>query len=185
MQIPLEEGTALFGSRTLYCTDETDFTRPEVTRFRERVRTRYIPPSDISGVIFFPCSARKPYSMSKTHNLFRHVVRRSLKGRRHLVEEVILTSPLGIVPRNLEYSFPAAHYDIPVTGEWSEIEKKHLMKDLTTFLIKVNPSIPLVGYVKGVESEVLQKVCEHQDRLIHMISQDGSSLTSKEKLQES
>jgi archaeosine synthase len=180
----LEEGTALFGSYTLYCTDETDFTRPEVNRFRERVRIRYTPPSDICGVIFYPCSAKKPYSKSRSHNLFRNTVRRSLKGKRYLIEEVILTSPLGIVPRNLEYSFPAAHYDIPVTGDWSEIEQKHLMKDLETFLIKINPEFPLVGYVKGVEGEILQKACDNQNRFIHMISQDLHSLTSKEKLQE-
>ncbi len=183
-QIPLEEGTPLYGSRTLYCTDETDFTRPEVTRFRERVRTRYNPPSHNTGIIFLPCSAKKPYSKSKSHNLFRNAIRRSLKGKRHSVEEVILTSPLGVVPRNLEYSFPAAHYDIPVTGEWSQIEKKHLIEDLNELLIKINPKIPLVGYVKGIEREILKKVCAQQNRSIYLMTQDVTSLTSKEALRE-
>ncbi|UCG90070.1 MAG: DUF5591 domain-containing protein, partial [Candidatus Heimdallarchaeota archaeon] len=183
-QIPLEEGTPIFGSRTLYCTDETDFTRPEVTRFRERVRTHYSPPSHTTGIIFLPCSAKKPYSRSKSHHIFAKVIRRNLKAKRFSVGEVILTSPLGVVPRELEYSFPAAHYDIPVTGEWSEIEKNHLEEDLVCFLNKIRPSIPLVGYVKGIERDILKKVSKEHNRSISLITQDVTSLSSKEALKE-
>ena len=34
-----------------------------------------------------------------------------------------MTSPLGLVPRELEDLPPARHYDIPVTGEWDEEER--------------------------------------------------------------
>ena len=30
----------------------------------------------------------------------------------------MVTAPLGLVPRELEDFWPAAHYDIPVTGDW-------------------------------------------------------------------
>ncbi|MFX0206795.1 MAG: DUF5591 domain-containing protein, partial [Candidatus Hodarchaeota archaeon] len=182
-QLPLEEGTPLY-TPTLYCTDETDFTRPEITRFRNRIKTRYIPPPGISGVIFLPCSAKKPYSQSKSHNVFRKIIQQNLKGKRHSIEEIILTSPLGVVPRNLEYSFPAAHYDIPVTGEWSQIERQHLTQDLTDLLSKLQTSIPLVGYVKGVEREILENVCKQQNQSILFLNQNLESLTSKEALRE-
>ena len=39
------------------------------------------------------------------------------------MHEVIVTSPLGIVPRELELFYPAQHYDIPVTGHWSGDER--------------------------------------------------------------
>ena len=182
--IPLEEGTPLYGSSSFYCTDETDFTRPEVSRFRERVRTRYTPPPHYVGYIFLPCSAKKPYTRSKSHSLFRKTIRQVLKGKRHVIGEAILTSPLGVVPRELEYSFPAAHYDIPVTGEWSEIERNHLAEDISSFLSKLNPSFPLVGYVCGVEREVLKQVCQSHNSPIHLLSEDTTSLTSKEALKE-
>ena len=35
---------------------------------------------------------------------------------------MIITSPLGLVPRELELIFPAQQYDIPVTGHWFEDE---------------------------------------------------------------
>ena len=36
----------------------------------------------------------------------------------------MVTAPLGLVPRELEDFWPAAHYDIPVTGDWDEDELK-------------------------------------------------------------
>jgi len=88
--------------------------RVEVRRFAERLITRYIPPpADV--VVLLPCSARKPYSLSQSHRLFQQVI----GGRAH---EVIVTSPLGLVPRELECVYPAGHYDVPVTGYWDAEE---------------------------------------------------------------
>jgi archaeosine synthase len=180
----LTENTPLFGSKSLYCTDETDFTRPEVSRFRRRVRTRYTPPLHHQGLIFLPCSAKKPYSTSKSHQLFRSVIKRNLKKKRHYIGEVILTSPLSVVPRDLEFTYPAAHYDIPVTGKWSEIEKKHLKVDLLDFIRKIDPLIPIAGYVKGIEREILNEVCSKNNRTLNLISGGVSSLTSRSSLKE-
>jgi archaeosine synthase len=35
---------------------------------------------------------------------------------------LIVTSPLGLVPRELETIYPAGHYDVPVTGHWDAEE---------------------------------------------------------------
>ncbi len=183
-EVNLTENTPLFGSKFLYCTDETDFTRPEVTRFRKRIRTRYTPPIHHKGIIFLPCSAKKPYSTSKSHQLFRSVIRRNLKKMRHCIGEVILTSPLSVVPRDLEFTYPAAHYDIPVTGKWSEIEITHLREDLLDFIRKIDPLIPIAGYIKGTEREILNEVCNKLNRTVYLISDELSSLTSKCSLKE-
>ena len=88
--------------------------RVEVQRFAERLLTRYIPPRcDVA--VLLPCSARKPYSLSQSHRRFQQAV----GGRAH---ELIVTSPLGLVPRELECVYPAAHYDVPVTGYWDAEE---------------------------------------------------------------
>jgi archaeosine synthase len=183
-RIQLDVGTPIYGPRTLYCTDETDFTRPEVARFRERIRTRYNPPPGLSGMIFLPCSAKKPYSRSKSHLIFEKTIRRTLKKIRNQFERIILTSPLGVVPRNLEYTFPAAHYDIPTTGDWSGLEKENLTEDIIDLLQKIDPSTPLVGYVKGVEREILAKVCQKENRQIHLIPEEVQSLFSNAALKQ-
>ncbi|HUJ77796.1 MAG TPA: DUF5591 domain-containing protein, partial [Thermoplasmata archaeon] len=40
------------------------------------------------------------------------------------VHVVSVSSPIGLVPRELEGVPPARHYDIPVTGDWSEEERR-------------------------------------------------------------
>jgi archaeosine synthase len=88
--------------------------RAEVRRFAERVITRYIPPQTDVAVLL-PCSAKKPYSLSQSHRKFQLAI----AGRAH---ELIVTSPLGLVPRELECVYPAGHYDVPVTGYWDAEE---------------------------------------------------------------
>lgn len=88
--------------------------RVEVRRFAERLLSRYRPPK--AGVsVLLPCSARKPYSLSQSHRRFQQAI----AGRAH---ELIVTSPLGLVPRELECCYPAGHYDVPVTGYWDAEE---------------------------------------------------------------
>lgn len=103
-------------------------SRVEVKRFAKRVITRFHPPiSDVA--VLLPCSARKPYSLSLTHRRFHAAIRK----RAH---ELIITSPLAIVPRELERVYPAAHYDLPVTGYWDREELHWASSVLAEYLHK-------------------------------------------------
>ncbi len=111
-----ERDISVVGGR-IACNTPQAIQRPDVRRFRRRIREVYMPPEGKRVLLLLPCSARKPYSSSRTHRIFAD----ALFGMRgsHMVHEVIVTSPLGTVPRELELVYPAAHYDIPVTGDWS------------------------------------------------------------------
>jgi archaeosine synthase alpha-subunit len=102
--------------------------RAEIRRFTERVLTRYIPPKTDVAVLL-PCSARKPYSLSQSHRKFQMAV----GGRAH---ELIVTSPIGLVPRELETIYPAGHYDVPVTGYWDAEECAVISKTLAQYFTK-------------------------------------------------
>lgn len=65
-------------------------------------------------VVLLPCSMKKPYSNSKSHQAFRKVTRS--------FQELIVTSPFGICPRELEKTFPIQSYDVSTTGSWSQDE---------------------------------------------------------------
>jgi len=114
--------------------------RPEVTRFASRVLHRYIsPPADVA--VLLPCSARKPYSASQSHRKFSEAI-----GGRAL--ELIVTSPLGLVPRELERIYPAAHYDIPVTGYWDREELAFTAGIVADFL-KKHPFKRVIAHLEG------------------------------------
>ena len=103
-------------------------TRPEIAFFEDRIINRYTPPRN-DVCVLLPCASRKPYSLSKTHQKFQRVI----EGRAH---EVIITSPLGVVPRELELIYPAGHYDVPVTGYWDREESAILTGYVAAYLAK-------------------------------------------------
>ena len=110
------------------------FNMPSIRRFRERILKRYVKPESAKILLLLPCSAKKPYSKSKSHMLFRKVINKI--SNRNIIHEVILTSPLGIVPREIENFYPAAHYNISVIGKWDKEEKQMLQNMLDEFLKK-------------------------------------------------
>lgn len=93
------------------CSSEESLYRPEAVRWRQRMEL--MKPVGES-VVLLPCSMKKPYSNSKSHQAFRKVTRS--------FQELIVTSPFGICPRELENTFPIQSYDVSTTGSWSEDE---------------------------------------------------------------
>lgn len=127
----LEAATPVAGGEILAYSPES-LTRPEVLRFRRRVRERYAKPPSARVLLLIPCSARKPYSASRSHRRFREALLAC--GNPSVVHEVIVTSPLGLIPRELERFYPARAYDIAVTGDWSRDEAAMVIGDLRAYL---------------------------------------------------
>ncbi|MFQ6105953.1 MAG: DUF5591 domain-containing protein [Candidatus Hydrothermarchaeaceae archaeon] len=135
---------------------EESLKRPEVLRWHERIKERYTPPKNIKLTVILPCSAKKPYSKSKSHMQFQKYIRRGAGKKIGLVHEIILTSPLGLVPRELEEVYPASHYDIPVTGHWSKNERAVALELLRDYISK--SSAEVVGHVDGACREICSDV---------------------------
>ncbi len=106
--------------------------RPDIQRWIKRITENYEKPYHEIYAFLIPCSATKPYSKSRSHRFFKSIIEQSGKH----VHEIIVTSPLGIVPRELEFTYPAKNYDIPVTGYWYEDEKKMLIETMEKFFSK-------------------------------------------------
>ncbi|HJQ93787.1 MAG TPA: DUF5591 domain-containing protein, partial [Candidatus Thermoplasmatota archaeon] len=107
---------------------------PEVEAFRKAFRDSYEPPRTAKVLVLLPCSQRKPYKLSRSHRFFGRALDDS--GLRPLVHEVMVTSPLGLVPRELEETYPANQYDIPVTGHWMRDEETLVRTQLAALLDK-------------------------------------------------
>ncbi|MCQ2071227.1 MAG: DUF5591 domain-containing protein [archaeon] len=123
-----EECCSTVGTR-FSCNTVQALRRPDVRRYQETISERYVKPKHKRVLLLLPCSAKKPYHISKTHKLFSMAIHTAQHDT--LVHEVIVTSPLGIVPRELDACYPANSYDIPVTGEWKPEEKATIRRMLT------------------------------------------------------
>ncbi|MDD2754455.1 MAG: archaeosine synthase subunit alpha [Methanothrix sp.] len=147
----LEKRTPQIRRSTFYANCSESLQRVEVTRFAERVIKRYkAPESDV--LLLLPCSAKKPYSFSRSHRLFAEAV----GGHRRYLHELILTSPLALVPRELEEAYPAASYDVPVTGRWDREERAWLTSCLQAYL-KKNRYDRIVAHLDGELEEAVKE----------------------------
>lgn len=125
-----EETCSTVGCR--FCCNSTQaLRRPDLKRYRDRM-AEYRKPEHKRILLLLPCSAKKPYHISKTHRAFASAIHTAQHDT--LVHEVIVTSPLGLVPRELDACYPANSYDIPVTGEW-KCEERRMIREMVGSLI--------------------------------------------------
>lgn len=122
----LEEHTPVIRRAKLLAASEESRRRVEIQRFAERVTTRYRNRFR-NPLVFVPCSATKPYSESQSHEQFHSAI----QFRAHTVS---MTSPIGVVPQELECTYPAQHYDSVVTGNWTEGEIEFVASVLEAYL---------------------------------------------------
>ncbi len=124
------------------CSSEESLYRPEAVRWRQRMEMMK-PLGDT--VVLLPCSMKKPYSNSKSHQKFRKLTRS--------FQELIVTSPFGICPRELENTFPIQSYDVSTTGSWSGDEVEESGKLIAKYCEGKNIVANLAGgYLESLEA---------------------------------
>lgn len=161
---------------------------PDVINFYNELIENYIPPKYKKIALFLPCAAKKPYSTSRTHSQIRNVISKLENIQK--IHELIISEPLGIVPREWEQKYPASHYDM-VLDSWfpanniPKIRRKYgndlvkikkstknptkqkteiikiLSERVAKFLEKtVNKYQYRIGYVRSSHREILEKASE-------------------------
>ncbi len=152
--------------------------RIEVKRFANRVIERYEPPVR-QILLLLPCSARKPYSKSRSHKKFIDAI----GAYRGCIHELILTSPLGVVPRELEVVYPAAFYDIPVTGYWDAEEREWVASCLRAYLTRNIGNYELiVAHFSGAYKDICSSVADDLGIEIRYTCEEDENATSRKAL---
>ncbi len=144
----LEQRTPVLRRSELVSATEDTIRRVEIQRFADRVTSRYRNRFS-NPLVLVPCSATKPYSESQSHGQFHEA--NGFRG--HVVS---MTSPIGVVPQELECTYPAQHYDSVVTGRWSEDEKQFVADVLQAYLER-NEYPSVIAHVPG---EGYRDICE-------------------------
>jgi len=128
------------------CSIEESLYRPEAVRWRERMKL--LKPIG-EAVVILPCSMKKPYSASRSHQIFMRVTSR--------IQEVILTSPFAICPREMENTYPISSYDVSTTGKWSWEEKRIVGEILKDYIGDKEVIAHVAGGYKEVCHEYLDE----------------------------
>ncbi|MFW9940695.1 MAG: DUF5591 domain-containing protein [Candidatus Thorarchaeota archaeon] len=166
--------------KKINCLGPSSYNRPDFREFRGRVIESFEPEVWTNLVILLPCSAKKPYSSSKSHKIFYRAIRKFPEFPNF--QEIVITSPLGAIPRQLENIYPVNSYDISVTGNWDNEELHITSEMLINLLKKYNESIPIICHLEGDYLKIIRKI---ESKLSHnfFFSDIKGKLTSKEALE--
>jgi archaeosine synthase len=153
-------------------TTEDALRRPEIRRFADRVTSRYRSRYE-TPLALVPCSATKPYGESQSHAQFH----RAIEYRAHTVS---MTSPIGVVPQELERTYPAAHYDSVVTGRWTATEVEFVASVLERYL-KRNEYPFVLAHVPDAYREVCRRAFEAVDWIetVRAVGGEGETLDAE------
>ncbi len=146
----LEERTPILRDAEITAASAETLDRVEIKRFADRVTTRYRNRFSEQPLVLVPCSATKPYSDSQSHRQFHDAI----KWRGHTVS---MTSPIGVVPQELETTYPAQHYDAVVTGDWSEEEIGFVTEVLRRYLTRNDGYSRVIAHVP---EDGYREICE-------------------------
>jgi len=181
----LEQYFPVFRSGQFLTSSRDALGRPEIIRFQNRIINRFKKPDDARVLVLLPCSAKKPYSTSKSHKLFKQAIQQATQssgfGDTSCLHEMIVTSPLGIVPRELELVYPAQQYDIPVTGHWFEDELQMIKECLIKYLSS-NHYDHIVIHLPGQLGEFVENVIKDTTPPQEVIRTCTNSATGKDSL---
>ncbi|EMA52973.1 archaeosine synthase subunit alpha [Halococcus thailandensis] len=150
----LEAHAPVFRRDELLAASEESLRRVEIQRFAERVTERYRN-RFANPLVLVPCSATKPYSESQSHGQFHDAI----GFRAHTVS---MTSPIGVVPQELECTYPAQHYDSVVTGEWTAGEVEFVASVLEAYLER-NDYPRVIAHVPDDYRRITERVEESLD----------------------
>jgi archaeosine synthase len=163
--------------KNIKCLGPSSYNRPDFREFRERAIENFEPEAWTTLIILLPCSAKKPYSSSKSHKIFYRAIRKFPEFPNF--QEIIITSPLGAIPRQLENVYPVNSYDISVTGNWDNEELLITSEMLINLLKKYNDSIPIICHLEGEYLKVIKRIESKLQHNFYFSEINGKS-TSKE-----
>ncbi len=170
----LEQRTPVLRRSEITAASDDTMRRVEIQRYADRVTSRYRNRFS-NPLVLVPCSAKKPYSESQSHAQFHDAI----QFRAHLCS---MTSPIGVVPQELELTYPAQQYDTVVTGRWTATEKEFVSRILEAYLER-NEYPRIIAHVPG---EGYREICERVESALGLEFEytvpDGAHPTSTEAL---
>jgi archaeosine synthase len=145
-----------YGNGKVPLLTDPPFYLPEFEKSYRYIIDEYeVTPKDIA--IFMPCSVRKPYSSSPSHQLIRMIISQVFDSEQY---HIVIFGTCGIVPAELEEMYPYAHYkymlgkcnDDKIRDDFLRIETERVAGylDKTRSLYKYR-----IGYCLGIFREAL------------------------------
>ena len=109
--------------RNPYEVYEALLNNDAIKRWHKFIADYYLPPQEKRVLLFYPCSAKKPYTMSRSYRMLFKTLKK-LGEKRSLIHVVTVSEPFALVPEEFYNKNSKWHnwkddwYDCPGLFEW-------------------------------------------------------------------
>jgi 7-cyano-7-deazaguanine tRNA-ribosyltransferase len=135
----LESGSPVSKPSGLFFYGAVDLARPEVARYRERLKWRYSPPEKAEVLVLLPQTRMKPFHRSREHARIIKEFDQRLGGKMAGIHLCTFAAPFGVVPLEIEEMYPLSQHEValPLDNETLDyvakqvedyIERSHYQK---------------------------------------------------------
>jgi 7-cyano-7-deazaguanine tRNA-ribosyltransferase len=128
----LEVSSPISKDAGLFFYDSNDLIRPEVVRYSKRLSERYSPPKEAKFLLLLPHSEAKPFHKSREHGWILREMNRKIKARQSLFHVCTYEAPFGIVPMELDETYPLSQHEAAVPFDSETIT--HVAREAQDFI---------------------------------------------------
>lgn len=128
---PVLVGTVIAASGFVLQGGAELLMQKDVVRIRKLAIQRYVPPEKSKIALIIPCTKTKPYKHSRTHKRICGALEElsaSTDFSAECLDILVVSEPLGIVPKKWEMHYPVMNYDM-VLPSWLPLSKFNESKD--------------------------------------------------------
>ncbi|MCW4045951.1 MAG: tRNA guanosine(15) transglycosylase TgtA [Candidatus Bathyarchaeota archaeon] len=95
----------------LFFFNSAGLARPEVVRYRNRLRERYSSPQDARVLLLLPQSKKKPFHKAQEFNKVKQTIQRLTETQRNMIHICFYAAPFGVVPLELDEVYPLSQHE--------------------------------------------------------------------------
>ncbi|MEM1537865.1 MAG: tRNA guanosine(15) transglycosylase TgtA [Candidatus Nezhaarchaeales archaeon] len=151
----LEKHTPISKKRGILCLGPESAARPEILRYRRRLKDRYRPSPTFKVMLLIPKSRRKPYSRDAFVKSLLNRLAQEFGAESEAVHICVYDPFFSIVPLELDDIYPISQSE-SFEG-WEDYSQ--MLQELKAYLPKAPYKAVVLYSVKGVNDEEIKDLC--------------------------
>lgn len=166
----LEKHTPISKRRGILCLGPESAMRPEVLRYKERLRNRYRPSSTFKVVLLIPRTRRKPFSRDAFVKKLLDRLSRELGAKSEAVHVCVYDPFFGVVPLELDDVYPISQSE-SFEG-WEDYSQA--VRELKAYLLKAPYRAAVLYRVEGINDGKIREFCAKLDVKLNIVKASGA-----------
>ena len=162
----LEVGTPISKRRGLFYFSSTGLARPELVRYRERIR-RWVPPTQADVLVMLSRPSTKPFHRSKELGRVCRCLSKKLGKDMRDIDLCVYAEPYGVIPLVLDETYPLSQFEVASPLDRETID--YVIAQIEEYLDTRDWYRAVVVQPNPIFGEKVKNVCKRVNKLERLV----------------